>query len=1282
MTKVLTTIGLQAKPPTDTSLNPKGDLVFPRPQPRELPLPMPAYFSEAIKAEWAAPSVPKKPTSSATRFYTFQQEPSSLLQTPTTDTHISQLSSGSLVPRDGEGFLKDASDKKAEFSFRRVHDNSSLATRSSAVASMTARASLLWINDLLDQTPPEAVRLRQQLLKLQRAQALIADTSLDSIRYSSRASAASVVGRRYLWLKAWQADSASKNNLCALPYKGSKLFGNSALEKVLVESKDKKKTMPSAPRKPDKTSFRRGYQPFRSFRPSFGVETEISGAQEPPGPANASPAGTLLSATITHKENIRESLNSDKDPPCLGGRLSNFLPAWLHDIKDAWALDLIRSGYRIGLISSPRPRFLPTPRSRCATKHSEMSLAIRHLLLIGAIERVPKGQEGRGVYSILFTVPKKDGSRRAVLDLKHLNAYVKTRKFWMESLRSILESLQRGDLLASIDLKEAYLHVPIHQDSRHLLRFKYSGVDYQYKALPFGLASAPRTFTKILAPVLALLRLQGVHVFGYLDDLLLKSESPSEAARDLKQTLGALEQHGFLINTAKSHLSLSLQIRHLGVIINTLEGKIFLPEDRVHVIRSETKRILLSHRSPLLSLARLLGLMVSTLEAVPWASLHLRDLQWFLLRYQAYISRRRNIAIALPPQVQKSLLWWTRTQNLSVGKGFLEQPKLIVTTDASNRGWGAHCLQHSAQGRWDSHEQSHSINWLELRAIRLALLHFQPLVQGQDVLVKTDNTTAKAHVNRQGGTRSLSLFRESVLLLTWAETHLNSLAAHHVKGDLNSIADWLSREDLLPGEWSLNSSTFDQLVSRWGGPPSRPVCHPPQREGGDLHHQVSLLLSLGNGRSLLQVAPRAPLCLPANPSPGQSALTDKIYESGSHHGGSLLAQAPLVHRSDLHGNQQALAPRPEPGPSSSGSGSAPQSRLVSASRLETERSRLRAQGLPPKVTQTILASTKDSTNHIYQYTWRMFLRWLRRNKTPSHRASLHHLLHFLQDGLDKGLKPNTLKRQAASLLPMLRGAASSSVKDRALLKRFLRGATLLSPPVFHRFPSWNLNLVLRALQEPPFEPIRTIPLRLLSQKLAFLVALTSARRISELRALSIHKARCVFSEDSVRLIPDSFILPKVVSHFHTSQDVFLPSFCPHPEHPQEKLWHKLDVRRCLKRYIKRTAGFRKTDTMFVSFLPSSMGEAVPARTIARWIRACITLAYETRKVPPPPNIWAHSTRSAAASAAFASNASVLEICKAAVWKNPSTFIKHYKIDLHAAAQAAFGRALQGVLPQD
>ena len=107
----------------------------------------------------------------------------------------------------------------------------------------------------------------------------------------------------------------------------------------------------------------------------------------------------------------------------------------------------------------------------------------------------------KGFYSRIFLVPKKHDGFRPVFDLKSLNQHVCKEKFKMTTPRVVSNALHKGDWAVSIDLKDAYFHVPKHKKSRHLLRFAVAENDvlrvFEFRALPFGLTSAPRVFTFI-----------------------------------------------------------------------------------------------------------------------------------------------------------------------------------------------------------------------------------------------------------------------------------------------------------------------------------------------------------------------------------------------------------------------------------------------------------------------------------------------------------------------------------------------------------------------------------------------------------------------------------------------------------------------------------------------------------------------------------------------------------------------------------------------------------------
>ena len=64
----------------------------------------------------------------------------------------------------------------------------------------------------------------------------------------------------------------------------------------------------------------------------------------------------------------------------------------------------------------------------------------------------------------------------------------------MEIVPVLREPLEKGDYMCKVDLKDAYVVVPIHQSSRDFLTFLHRDIAYRYKCLIFGHNIAPRVF--------------------------------------------------------------------------------------------------------------------------------------------------------------------------------------------------------------------------------------------------------------------------------------------------------------------------------------------------------------------------------------------------------------------------------------------------------------------------------------------------------------------------------------------------------------------------------------------------------------------------------------------------------------------------------------------------------------------------------------------------------------------------------------------------------------------
>ena len=123
--------------------------------------------------------------------------------------------------------------------------------------------------------------------------------------------------------------------------------------------------------------------------------------------------------------------------------------------------------------------------------------ALQSLITKQAVEKVVV-RASVAFYNRLFIVPKPNNKWRPILDLSKLNLFLHSDTFKMETPETIRISLQKGEWVSSLDFSDAYFHIPINPRSRKYLRFHLHGQTFQFRALPFGLATAPLEFTKVV----------------------------------------------------------------------------------------------------------------------------------------------------------------------------------------------------------------------------------------------------------------------------------------------------------------------------------------------------------------------------------------------------------------------------------------------------------------------------------------------------------------------------------------------------------------------------------------------------------------------------------------------------------------------------------------------------------------------------------------------------------------------------------------------------------------
>ena len=154
----------------------------------------------------------------------------------------------------------------------------------------------------------------------------------------------------------------------------------------------------------------------------------------------------------------------------------------------------------------------------------------------------------------------------------------------METIDSAIYLLERTCFMASIDLKDACFSVPIAKEHRKYLRFQWRDRLYQFCVLPFGLASAPRVFTKVLEPMIVHLRSHGYMSCNYIDDALLIGKTRSECELNVQTRIDLSNKLGFTINQKKSVFRPSNRVEFLGFILDSNDMSISLPSKRAEVI--------------------------------------------------------------------------------------------------------------------------------------------------------------------------------------------------------------------------------------------------------------------------------------------------------------------------------------------------------------------------------------------------------------------------------------------------------------------------------------------------------------------------------------------------------------------------------------------------------------------------------------------------------------------------------------------------------------------------
>jgi hypothetical protein len=400
----------------------------------------------------------------------------------------------------------------------------------------------------------------------------------------------------------------------------------------------------------------------------------------------------------------------------------------------------------------------------------------------------------------VFTVAKSDGGFRLCTDYRELNKFSEKQKFQMEGVQEVAQLIQKDDYGMLVDLKDAYLTLGLHPSHRKYCRFRCPStrVRYQWKTVSFGTSEAPKICTKILRPLIGILKSLGVRCLIYIDDLLLLDQDPVRLARSMAIAMELLQKQA-LQSSARRLLKMSV-----GAPVPTRD------------------------------LARFVGQVVSTSRAIRPAKRRLLHIQHALAK--AVRRQGWNGRCTLSQEVRRALEWWVTEEPWKANGNCIVQPvrpiQVSLRTDAAthNAGYGGVMIRGSTEFRTrgfltDEERAEVFINQYEFSGFENPLWALLPeavpdrnLWKHVHVSVELDNVTSIKY-GRVAVSRSIRMSRMGARFFDKVEEVGLSLSFRHLAGEKNVEADGLSRQPCTHADWKLNKGLFSKIGKVLGASP-------------------------------------------------------------------------------------------------------------------------------------------------------------------------------------------------------------------------------------------------------------------------------------------------------------------------------------------------------------------------------------------------------------------------------------------------------------------------------
>ena len=230
------------------------------------------------------------------------------------------------------------------------------------------------------------------------------------------------------------------------------------------------------------------------------------------------------------------------------------------------------------------------------------------------------------------------------------------------------------------------------------------------------------------------------------------------------------------------------------------------------------------------------------------------------------------------------------------------------------------------------------------------------------------------------------------------------------------------------------------------------------------------------------------------------------------------------------------------------------------------------------------------------------------------------------------------------------------ISSSPILKDLIRSFEISAPRPIFPPPPWDLDKVLEFLSGPPFEPLARASFLDKTKKALFLLAMATAKRVSELQALSFSVS---FQGEDLVLYYDPFFRAKTESVINPlPRSVVVPSLSDFAGNLPGRLHCPVRAIKYLRK-AARSASFIPS-RLFVS--PKNPKRSMSKNAMSFYLRQLIVDSGAVSSTRPPR---AHDIRGIATSLNYYSNLSLTSLMQVATWKSKRVFASRYLKEVSA-----------------